>query len=305
MAHIHDHHSHHGHHHHHHGEAAGRAFAIGVLLNIAFVAAEAAAGYLSGSLALIADAGHNLSDVLGLLLAWGAALLARRRPSGRHTYGMRRATILAALANAVTLLVVVGGIAWEALRRFGEPQPVAGALVIGTAAAGILVNGATALLFLAGRTRDLNVRGAFLHMAADAGVSLGVVVSGLAMLLTGWAWLDPAVSLAVAGVILVGSWGLLRESVDLALDAVPQGVDASRIRAYLGGLPDVRGVHDLHVWALSTTETALTAHLVVAAGHSGDGLLHQIRSDLHDRFGVEHATLQVETLDCERCCGRG
>jgi cobalt-zinc-cadmium efflux system protein len=302
---AHAHHHAHGHSHaHHHGTPGSRTFAVAVVLNLGFVAAEALVGTLAGSLALVADAGHNLSDVLGLLLAWGAVLLARRRPSARHTYGMRRGTILAALANAVVLLVAVGGIVWEALRRFGEPQPVAGELVLWTAAAGILINGATALLFAAGRKGDLNTRGAFLHMAADAAVSLGVLLSGLAIALTGMSWLDPATSLVVAAVILVGTWGLLRESVDLALDAAPQGVDTAGIQRYLGGLPGVGGVHDLHVWALSTTETALTAHLVVPTDQDGDRLLRQVRADLHDRFGIEHATLQLETADCDHCCGR-
>lgn len=294
----------HTHHHHDHGTPGSITFAIAVLLNVGFVAAEAVVGTIAGSLALVADAGHNLSDVLGLLLAWGAVLLAKRRPTGRRTYGMRRATILASLANAVVLLVAVGGIVWEALRRFAEPQPVAGELVLWTAAAGILINGATALLFAAGRKGDLNTRGAFLHMAADAGVSLGVVVSGLAIMLTGWGWLDPATSLVVAAVILWGTWGLLRESVDLALDAVPHGVDAGSIDSYLRALPGVGSVHDLHVWALSTTETALTAHLVVPTCQDGDALLRLARGELHDRFGIEHATLQVETLDCAHCCRR-
>jgi cobalt-zinc-cadmium efflux system protein len=298
MAHTH----HHGH---SHGTPGSRTFALAVTLNLGFVAVEALVGTFAGSLALVADAGHNLSDVLGLLLAWGAVLLARRQPSGRHTYGMRRATILAALVNAVVLLVAVGGIVWEALRRFGDPQPVAGNLVLWTAAAGIVVNGATALLFAAGRESDLNTRGAFLHMAADAGVSLGVLLSGLAIIVTGAAWLDPATSLVVAAVILVGTWGLLRESLDLALDAAPQGMDTGGIRSYLRDLPGVGGVHDLHVWALSTTETALTAHLVVGSPHDGDDLLRRARAELHDRFGIEHATLQVETADCDHCCGRG
>lgn len=313
MTHAHSHAHGHGHgtgashtpHHHHHGTPGGRTFAAAVLLNLGFVAAEATVGTISGSLALVADAGHNLSDVLGLLLAWGAVALARRRPTQTHTYGLRRGTILAALANAVVLLVAVGGIVWEAVRRFAEPEPVAGQLVLITAAVGIVVNGATALMFAAGRKGDLNTRGAFLHMAADAAVSLGVVLSGLAIALTGWAWIDPATSLVVAAIILIGTWGLLRESLSLALDAAPPTVDTGGIRAYLGGLPGVGGVHDLHIWALSTTETALTAHLVVAPGHGGDALLRQAREDLHDRFGIEHATLQLEGADCDHCCGRG
>ena len=289
----------HGHAHGHaHGSADyGRAFAIGVALNLGFVAVEAAFGLLSGSLALVADAGHNLSDVLGLLLAWGASVLVRRRPTLRRTYGLRRSSILAALVNAVFLLVAIGAIAWEAARRFGEPGPVAGGTVIGVALIGLAVNGATALLFLRGQRADLNIRGAFLHMAADAGVSLGVALAGVAILLTGWRWLDPAVSLAVVAIIFVGTWGLLRDSVNLALDAVPEGIDAAAVEAHLRGLPAVAGVHDLHIWAMSTTETALTAHLVLPGGRGGDALLARACRELRDRFGIEHSTLQVEHGD--------
>ena len=283
---------------HAHGPADyGRAFAIGVALNLGFVAVEAACGLLSGSLALVADAGHNLSDVLGLLLAWGASILVRRRPTLRRTYGLRRSSILAALVNAVFLLVAIGAIAWEAARRFGEPGPVAGGTVIGVALIGLAVNGATALLFLRGQQHDLNIRGAFLHMAADAGVSLGVALAGVAILLTGWRWLDPAVSLAVVAIIFIGTWGLLRDSVNLALDAVPEGIDTAAVEAYLRGLPAVAGVHDLHIWAMSTTETALTAHLVLPRGRGGDALLARACRELHDRFGIEHSTLQVEHGD--------
>lgn len=294
----------HGHNHGHSHESAGygRAFAIGAALNLGFVAAEAGFGLVSGSLALVADAGHNLSDVLGLLLAWGASLLVRRRPTLRRTYGLRRTSILAALANAVLLLVAIGAIAWEALRRFGDPGPVAGGTVIGVALVGVAVNGVTALLFMRGQRDDLNLRGAFLHMAADAGVSLGVAIAGVAILTTGWRWLDPLVSLAIVAVIFVGTWGLLRDSVNLALDAVPGEIDTDAVRRYLLNLPTVTDVHDLHIWAMSTTETALTAHLVLPGGHDGDALLARACRELHDRFGIEHSTLQVERGDPAFAC---
>jgi cobalt-zinc-cadmium efflux system protein len=292
---VHGHAHSHGHSHgHSHAPASfGRAFAIGIVLNLGFVVAEVSFGLLSGSLALVADAGHNLSDVVGLVLAWGASVLVRRRPTLRRTYGLRRSSILAALANAVLLLVAIGAIAWEAVRRFAEPGPVAGGTIIGVALVGIAINGITALLFLRGQD-DLNIRGAFLHMAADAGVSLGVVLSGLAIVLTGWSWLDPVVSLAIVAIIFIGTWGLLRDSVNLALDAVPEGIDTAQVQGYLQKLPEVAEVHDLHIWAMSTTETALTAHLVMPDGHSGDALLARACRELHDQFGIEHATLQIE-----------
>lgn len=281
---------------HDHGSADyGRAFAIGIALNLAFVVIEFIYGRLAHSLALVADAGHNLSDVLALLLAWGAAVLARRHPTPGRTYGMRRSSILAALINAVVLLLAVGAIAWEAIRRFSEPNPVAGGTVIWVAMIGIVINAATALLFLSGRKGDLNIRGAFLHMAADAGVSLGVVLAGIAILATGWLWLDPTVSLAIVVVILIGTWGLLRDSINLALDAVPGGIDLDGIRQYLASLPKVVEIHDLHVWGMSTTEAALTAHLVMAEAVCDDAFLARIESELHDLFGIEHATIQMET----------
>lgn len=295
----------HGHvhsHGHSHGPTTGRAFAIGIVLNIAFVLIEASYGYAAHSLALVADAGHNLSDVLGLVLAWGATVLAARRPTSRHTYGLRRASILAALGNAMLLLVAVGGIAWEAVRRFGQPEPVAGITVMIVAGIGIVINVGTALLFMARRHEDLNVRGAFLHMIADAAVSLGVVIAGLLTLATGWAWIDPVTSLLIAAVILLGTWSLLRESLDLALDAVPNSIDMPQIQSYLRELPGIDDVHDLHVWALSTTETALTAHIVAGNQAQPDILLQRINTELHDRFGIEHATIQLETRRCETCC---
>ena len=291
----------HGHSHHHGQANYNRAFAIGVGLNVAYVAIEAGFGFAAGSLALLADAGHNLSDVLGLLLAWGASWLATRSPTRRRTYGLRRSSILAALANAMLLLVAVGGICWEAIRRLLSPEPPPGQAVIWVAAVGIVINTATALLFLRGSERDLNLRGAFLHMAADAGVSLGVVVAGIAIAWTSWTWIDPAVSLAIAAAIFVSTWGLFRESLDLALDAVPAGIDPEAVRQYLAGLPGVIAVHDLHIWALGTSESALTAHLVVPERLDHDALLADLTRQLHDRFAIEHATVQIEkgtSADC-------
>lgn len=293
----------HGQGHSHAPASFGRAFAIGIALNTGFVVVEATLGLLSGSLALIADAGHNLSDVLGLFIAWGASILVRRRTTARRTYGLRRSSILAALLNAVFLLIAIGVIAWEALGRFAHPAPVAGGTVIVVALVGVAINAATALLFIAGRKDDLNIRGAFLHMAADAGVSLGVALAGVAILFTGWQWLDPLVSLAIVLVILVGTWGLLRDSVNLALDAVPEGIDTAAVTAYLAALPGVTEVHDLHIWAMSTTETALTAHLVIPNKQNEDALLVRTSAELHDRFGIEHATLQIEHIDPAHPCG--
>ncbi len=292
----------HGHGHSHAPASFGRAFAIGIALNVGFVIVEALYGRLSHSLALVADAGHNLSDVLGLLMAWGASVLAQRRPTLRRTYGLRRTSILAALINAVILLIAVGWIAWEALRRFSDPEPTAGATVMVVAAIGVAINGVTALLFVSGHKDDLNIRGAFLHMAADAGVSLGVVLAGLAILATGWQWLDPTVSLVIVAVIIAGTWGLLRDSVNLALDAVPAGIDMHDVQDYLGTLPAVAEVHDLHVWAMSTTETALTAHLVMPDAPADDAMLARVSGELHDRFGIEHTTLQVEHGDPAHPC---
>jgi len=280
----------------------GRAFAIGIALNLVYVVAEAAAGLISGSLALLADAGHNLGDVLSLSLAWGAAVLSRRRPSGRFTYGLRSSSILAALANAIILLVVTGGIAWEALGRLSRPVSVAATIVIWVAAAGILVNGVTALLFASGSRRDLNLKSVFLHMAADTLVTATVVAAGIAIALTGWLWLDPAVSLFVSAVIVFGTWGLMKSAIGLALDAVPEGVDAAAVRAHLLDIRGVTGLHDLHIWGMSTTETALTCHLVMPDGHPGDATLNGIAQQLHDRFGIHHATIQIELADTEEAC---
>lgn len=271
-----------------------RAFAIGIILNLVFVIVEAAFGFISGSLALLADAGHNLSDVLGLLLAWGASILTKRRPSERRTYGLRKSTILAALFNAVILLAAVGGMAWEAVRRFNDPAEVAGSTVIIVASLGFVVNGATALLFLAGRKGDLNIRGAFLHMVADAAVSVGVAVAGVVMLFTGRPWIDPAVSLVITVVILGGTWRLLKASLNLAMDAVPEGIDPRAVKSYLKELPGVQAVHDLHIWGMSTTETALTAHLVKPQAQDDDEIIERASKELHERFGIDHTTLQWE-----------
>lgn len=290
---------------HHHPEPPARfdaAYALGAGLNACFVAGEVIFGIAANSVALLADAAHNLTDVLGLLLAWGAAFLSRRGPSRRRTYGYGRSSILASLANAVVLLVSVGGIAVEALRRLAHPEPVAGLTVIAVAAAGIVVNGATALLFRRGRHGDLNVRGAFLHMAADAAVSAGVVVSGLLVLRTGWLRLDPLVSLGIAALLLVSTWGLLRAATDLALDAVPQDIDAGAVEAYLRRQSGVADVHDLHIWALSTTTSALTAHLVRPHAGPDDAFLARLCGEMKQHFGICHATFQLETGDPAHPC---
>jgi cobalt-zinc-cadmium efflux system protein len=290
-------------HDHNHGRLNyNKAFALGLALNVVYIVVEVVFGLLVNSLALLADAGHNLSDALGLVLAWGAHYLSQIKPSERRTYGWRSSSILAALLNALILLVAVGGIVWEAIRRFGEPQEVVGASMMWVAGVGVVINGATALLFFKGRKGDLNIRGAFLHMAADAGVSLGVVVAGLGIYVLGWQWLDPVTSLVVAGVIFISTWNLLRESVDLALQAVPKKIDVNQVRNYLVCLPGVEHVHDLHIWAMSTTETALTAHLVKPAIDNEDLLLAEASRALHDQFGIEHATLQIErNADTAQC----
>jgi cobalt-zinc-cadmium efflux system protein len=301
-----NHHSHaHGHdhahgHHHAHGVDArsarlSRAFAIGIGLNFAFVVVEVIFGLTANSLALIADAAHNLSDVVGLVLAWGASALALRPPSARFTYGLRGSTILAAFINAMLLLVVTGGIAWEAVLRFKNPDDLNGSMMIWVSLAGIAINGGTAWLFLADRHSDLNVRGAYLHMASDAAVSLGVALAGVGILVTGWLWLDPVASLLIVATIFVGTWGLLRDSVRLALQAAPENVNPVDVRRYLCELPGVCEVHDLHIWAMSTTETALTAHLVMPGGHPGDDFFAHAMHDIEDRFHIGHVTIQIET----------
>jgi cobalt-zinc-cadmium efflux system protein len=285
-------HSHAGH---NHAPASfGRAFAIGILLNTAFVVVEAIFGLRANSVGLLADAGHNLSDVLGLVIAWGASVLATRSPTSRRTYGYRASSILAAVANAVVLLIAVGGIAWEAIGRFSRPEPVGTGVIVIVAAIGIVINGITALLFANGRKGDLNIRGAYLHMAADAGVSAGVVIAGLTIARTGWLWLDPAVSIVIAIIIAISTWGLLRDSVNLALDAVPAHIDPGAVDAYLRALPGVSSVHDLHIWGMSTTDVALTAHLVRPEYSDDDVLLHEVSTELHAHYGISHATLQIE-----------
>lgn len=294
---------HHDHDHHHaHGPADfGRAFAIGTLLNLGFVLIEGAAGFLTDSVALLADAGHNLSDVLGLLVAWAGMELARRPASKRFTYGLRSSSILAALTNSVLLLVAVGAIAWEAIGRFSDPPAIEGGTVMLVAGLGIVVNLSTALLFARGRKSDINIRGAYLHMAADAAVSAGVVVGGGLILLTSSEWVDPAVSLAIVAVILWSTWGLARESLTMVLQAVPEGIDADAVRSTLASLPGVARVHDLHIWPMSTTEAALTAHLVMPGGHPGDAFLIDLQHRLAHDFRIDHTTVQIELGEGAEC----
>lgn len=297
-------HVHHDHGHHHGAADFSRAFVIGITLNIGFVAVEAFYGWRVGSLALLADAGHNLSDVAGLVLAWGAAIAAGRLPDHRHTYGWQRASILAAFANAVLLLVAMGSLLWEAAHRLQSPAPTDGLTVMAIAAIGVLVNGATAALFMSGSQSDMNIRGAFLHMAADALVSLGVVGSGALYLWTGWAWLDPLTSVAIALVIVAGTWSLFRQSLHLLFDGVPESVVLAEVDVLLRALPGVVEVHDLHVWAMSTTDIALTAHLVMPGGHPGDVFLERIAHDLHDHFHITHPTIQIEIDGLDHGCAQ-
>lgn len=279
-----------------------RAFGIGIGLNIVFVAVEAYFGWRADSLALLADAGHNLSDVLGLVLAWLGMMIARVQPNERYTYGRQRASILAALVNSLVLLAVMGGMAWEAVQRFSNPLPIEGHIVIAVAAAGVVINGITAWLFMAGSHGDLNIRGAFLHMAGDALVSLGVVIAGVIYLKTGWQWLDPLLSLVIAVLILYATWGLFRQSLRLTFDGVPANIELGMVREYLRNLPGVQDMHDLHIWAMSTSESALTVHLVMPDGHPGDAFLHDLGQELHDRFDIDHATVQIEAGDTDRPC---
>ena len=278
-----------------------RAFAIGVILNVIFVAIEAGYGVAAGSLALIADAGHNLTDVLSLLLAWGAALLATKPATEKRTYGFRKVTIMASLASAILLLVALGGITWEAIGRFFDPKPVEGMTVIAVAAIGVVINTITALLFVSGQKHDLNIRGAFLHMAADAGVSFGVVVAGIIIMVTGWLLIDPLISLLIVAVILVGTWSLLRDSMNLAIDSVPKGIDMAGIKKYLTSFENVSQIHDLHVWPLSTTEVALSVHLIMVDDSLNNDFLPKLQQQLHDRFSIEHSTIQVERQDDGPC----
>ncbi|TXH68427.1 MAG: cation transporter [Thiothrix sp.] len=301
--HTHAEHEHHAHEHHHGPSDYGRSFLIAIVLNIAFVITEFAYGLLANSTALMADAGHNLSDVLGLIVAWGATLLAKRAPNERFTYGLRSSSILAALANAVLLLVACGAIAWEALQRFIDPPLVQGSTLIWVAALGIVINGVSAWLFMRGSKQDLNIRGAYLHMLADAAVSLGVVVAGLVILFTDWYWLDPLISLIIVAVIVIGTWSLLRESTQLVLLAVPKSVDLPKLAQFLEQQPGVSAIHDLHVWGMSTTEAALTVHLVMPAGYPGDVFMDKLAQSLKTKFSIAHSTLQIEQGTTEhQCC---
>ncbi|WP_295409143.1 cation diffusion facilitator family transporter [uncultured Thiocystis sp.] len=284
----------HAEHYHQAPQAFNRAFAIGIGLNLLYVAVEAFYGWRVDSLALLADAGHNLSDVGGLALAWGATLAGRLRANARHTYGWRRASILAAFANATVLLVAMGSLLWEAVHRLQAPAPTAGVTIMVIAAIGVVVNGITAALFMSGRKSDLNLRGAFLHMAADALVSLGVVAAGALYLWTAWSWLDPATSMVIALVIVIGTWGLFRQSLHLLFDGVPEQVDLPAVAAWLRERPGVTDIHDLHIWAISTTETALSVHLVMPNGHPGDAFLSETATALHAHFDIDHPTMQIE-----------
>jgi len=301
--HAHDHHGHeHGHGGHGHGNGHGRAFAIGIALNLGFVAIEVWYGLQTGSLALLADAAHNLGDVGGLLLAWMAYAATKLKPSEHKTYGWQRGSILASFINAAILLVAMGSLGWEAIQRLHDPAPIAAGTVMVVAAVGVLINALTAALFMSGGKTDINIRGAFLHMAADALVSLGVIIAGALYLWQGWAWIDPVMSLCIAAVIVVGSWGLFRQSLHLLFDGVPEHIRIPEVREALSAITGVASVHDLHVWAMSTSEPALTAHLVVREQRSGDGILRDAQVVLHERFGIHHITLQLEAEPCAEHC---
>lgn len=301
--HIHQHqHGQPGHHHPINQNFYSRTFIIAIALNTVYVVLEFLYGFIANSAALIADAGHNLSDVLALMLAWMATKLARKAPSGRYTYGLRSTSILAALINSMFLLIICGGIAWEAFQRLFSPPVIAGMTVTLVAAAGIIINGFSALLFIKGSKKDLNIRGAYLHMAADAAVSLGVMLAGMGVMLTNWYWLDPAISLIIVIVIVIGTWGLLKESVQLVLNAVPAGIDIPAIDDYLRHCPGVTGIHDLHIWGMSTTESALTVHLVMPNGYPGDIFMDEIMQTLHTRFDIHHSTIQIELGTSNHAC---
>ncbi len=314
MSHDHDHHGHHhghghphgggGHHHHHHGAPSSRGFALALVLNGVFVVVELAYGLLDSSMALVADAVHNLGDVAGIAIAWFATVLARRRPTPQRTYGFRKATVLAALANAMLLLLTVGAVAWESVHRLWAPQPVPGLTLVVVAAIGVAINGVSALAFMGEGQHDVNRRAAFLHLLADAGVSLGVVVTGALLMTTDWWWLDPATGLVVSAVILATTWSLLREALAQALDAVPGHVDPGAVRRHLEALPHVQEVHDLHIWPLGTTEVALTVHLVIPSGRHDPGLLARLTGELREEFGIGHSTIQVETPEARDDCAR-
>lgn len=301
-------HSHEAHDHSHGGHSHGdpknhgRAFMFAIALNMTFVVIEFGYGFAANSTALMADAGHNLSDVLGLAFAWGAAILGKRSSSSRYTYGLRSTSILAALANAMLLMVACGAIAWEAVMRFSAPPVVAGMTVSLVAVVGIAVNGISAWLFIKDSKTDLNIRGAYLHMAADAAVSLGVAIAGIAILFTHWYWLDPVVSLVIVAVVVISTWGLLRDSVQLALNAVPANIDVAAVEKYLRNLDGVTNIHDLHIWGMSTTETALTVHLVMPDGYPGDSVMDEVVEALEHDFGIHHSTLQMEQGTTSHAC---
>jgi cobalt-zinc-cadmium efflux system protein len=281
-------------HYHNNTENFNKAFAIGITLNVVYIVVEVVYGLLISSMALIADAGHNLSDVLGLLLAWGATVLAKTLPTKKRTYGLRKSTVLAALFNAVILMIAVGAISIEAVRRLITPVPVQGITMMVVAGIGVFVNAATAYLFVKGKGKDINIRGAYLHMAADAGVSVGVVIAGLLITLTGWLWLDPVISLVIVIVITIGTWDLLRDSFLMSVDAVPKGINVKEVENHLKQIPGVSEIHDLHIWAMSTSETALTVHLVMPDQNRGDYFLKEVCSELYEKFGIDHSTIQVE-----------
>jgi cobalt-zinc-cadmium efflux system protein len=290
-----------GDHHHDDTPASGTAFPVGLVLNAGYVAVEAGFGFATGSLALLADAAHNLTDVAGLLIAWGAIALARRRPTARHTYGLGRATVLAALSNGIAIVAGMGAIAWEAIRRLGEPTPLLAGTVLWVAAAGIAVNGITALMFMRNRQSDLNIKGVFLHMAGDAAVSAAVVVAALIVMATGWTSVDPIVAIAISGLVGWSAFGLLKSALHLSLDGVPERIGLTQVEAWLRAIPGVSDMHDLHVWPLSTNAVALTAHLVMPDGHRGDEFLDSLTRDLKQRFGIAHCTLQIERGDGPDC----
>lgn len=293
------------HHNHSHPEQNyNKAFAIGILLNVAFSLIEAIYGFLSNSIALVADAGHNFSDVISLVIAWGAIYLAAKKPTPRRTYGFRRLTILASLASAILLLIAVGAISLESIKRFNNPQPLQGKTIIVVAGIGIIINLITAFMFIKNQKNDLNIKGAFLHMMADAGVSLGVVLAGIAIIATGWLWIDPAISIVIVIIILIGTWGLLKDSLNLVLDYVPKNIDPKEVRKYFENLSDVNEVHDLHIWAMSTTEVALTAHLIIPDKNTDDIFLKKICSDLHEKFGIDHPTIQIERNNTDEFCSQ-
>jgi cobalt-zinc-cadmium efflux system protein len=296
----HDHRDHHGHHH-HAPSSPGRAFAIGIALNLGFVVVEVTYGVIAHSVALLADAGHNLGDVLGLGLSWGATALATLKPSTRRTFGFRRSTIVASVANALILLFVTGGLTWESIRRLASPEPAQGKTMVVVALVGAVINTASALLFMADSKKDLNLRSAFVHLASDAVLALGVAVAGAVIIFTGWLWLDPAVSIVLAVTILAGTWSLMRKSMNLMLDAVPEGIDPDEVKRYLAALPGVVEVHDLHIWAMSTTETALTTHLVMPGKSCEPTFIAEACRKLHEKFDIDHATLQVDPAEAPTC----